>query len=317
MSYTIRVLMLILLIDGLIPTAYAQGTYKFENEALDIIAQNKKAKTYAIKMIRYYSGFVDSVNKGTCTKKEIYGADGNLVEEIEYPNSNKEKQTRRFVYDGNNLIEIHRTLKKRNGASRIIYIGYDSLDRLKSMHQRFTANNSSSDTVFYYYAADGRYDYKTWGRDDNHKMFIRYNACGKIEYVESFPLDHTTIKLDSNNCVCYVELYSGEHPNKNDISFHRRTCTEQCKTLTYYTQYAYHNDWMISTDTNQYNTDFLLARNTYAFCRAKTKKKCLRKFRVARITEYEYDSNGLLLFAREYDRNNKLTTTHYREYEYR
>jgi hypothetical protein len=304
----------ILTLSTLTLNLFSQGNYVFENGIFDYLNKNKKAKKHNIKSISYYSNFIDSLDQGECIKKDIYNSTGNIIKEEYFPNSNKSNERNTFIYDANdNLNEMHGGISGTFGGSSIFKLDYYNTMNLKSIIRTPLNNNSESDTLIYFYTNAGLFDYKTYGK---LKTFIRYNSCGKIEYIETLPLSFETIKLNENGCVIYSEIEMGDELIGKEKSFHQRTDNSNCQNLTDYTQYYFGDEWKITSDSNQYDSNSKLVKITSNYCRAKTKTKCLKKNEVHNTYEYIYNSTGLIVFEKVYNKKGKLTSNYFYDYKF-
>ena len=310
-----KLIVTILFFSILTLSVFSQGNYVIENDAFKYIKKNRKAKKYKIKTISYYPNYVDSLNKGKCEKREIYNLKGNIISEINFPDSKNPSENKIFIYDSlDNLIEIHRYLTKDNNYSEIIYLGYYPTNQLKSMSWLYTKSNSNNDTLLYYYTEDGFYDYKVWSNSKSKRMYIRYNKCNEIEYIETLPTKPESIKLDSNKCIIFGEVELGDDLIGKEKSFFKRTYNSKCKNLTDYTQYFFGNEWLISSHTNTFNEKSELIKVVNSRCEAKSKEKCLKKFEIYSIYKIEYNSKGLEILSKEYDKKEKLKSIYYTDY---
>lgn len=295
---------------------FSQGNYVFENSVFEYLKKNETAKKYSIKSISYYPNFLDSINKGKCAKQETYTSKGNLIKVEFLPESNKPQENNNFIYDNqDNLKEIHGGVSGSFGSNIFILDYYDN-NKLKSLIRKGINGNSSSDTMSYYYTNKGLFDYKIWSDNKSSKIYIRYNKCDEIEYVETLPYKTESIQLDSNGCVIYTEIEMGDDLIGKEKSFHRRTYNSNCQNLTDYTQYYFGDDWKITSETSEFDNNSRLIKVTSKYCSAKTKDKCLKKFRVDSIYKYEYDSKGLRIFWKEYDKKEELKSISFRKYEF-
>jgi len=224
-------------------TILAQGNYDFENEVFKFIKKNETAQKHGIKTISYYPSYKDSLNKGKCGKIETYDSAGTLSQVLISPNSKKEYKNYSFVYDNDKkLKEVWYYLPKWKGPFHIIHLDYYPSNQLKSMTKNIiNSNNPRPDTLFYYYTKEGRYDYKEWNYNRSNKMFIRYNKCNEIEYIDEFPLKAESIELDSNGCIIFTELGI-------DKSYLRRIYNTNCQNLTEYFQYNFGKSFQVSLE---------------------------------------------------------------------
>jgi len=290
---------------------YSQGNYVFENVTFDYMKKIEIAKKHRIKSISYYPNYKDSLKKGKCEKKEIYDTTGILLKAVYSPNTKKEYKKYSFVYDKNNrLIELNYFFSKRDKVPfRIILLDYYQTGQLKSMTEKYPHGKSNPDTLFYYYTEGGRYEYKVWGKNPDHKMYIRYNKCNKIEYVETRPYKNGSIQLDSNGCMTYVEIEKGE-------DFDRYTYNDNCQVTSNYGVYNFGKEWNIWHKTYEYNTNNFLIRIISKESQAKTKAKCEENLKVKSIIEIEYNNKGLRIFTKTKNETGKIIANAYIEYEY-
>lgn len=296
---------------------FSQANYVFERDIFKLIKKIETAKKFKIKTINTYSNYKDSLNKGKCKIMESYDSTGNLIKRVyTYPYS-KTFYISTFVYDKNGrLVEVCYYYFKSNEPYLKRYLDYYENNQVKSITQKYTKSNTQSDTLFYYYSKDGRYDYKVWGKSPNFKKYIHYNKCNQIEYVESFPFKKDRIQLDSNDCLIFMGTEKFEDLLENEMFYIKRINDNNCQNLSYYSVDNCGKDWSIYSSTNEYDTNNKLLRSTFKESHAKTLTKCENKLKINSVHEYKYNDKGLEIFHKTTNEKGKLENIVYTEYIY-
>lgn len=306
-------LLIISIIIGFTLNLFSQGNYVFEKDVFDFIYKIETAKRHRIKTINYYPDYKDSLNKGECKKMELYDSTGILIKEVYYPNSKKEYFKNTFEYDNSGRLKIiYNYLTSDDTPFSIIHLDYYYSSQLKSIVKIIVKSNHIPDTLLYYYTPEGRFDYKLRSFNRSLKIYIRYNKCNKIEYIESMPFKEGTIQLDSNDCIVFVRMETIE----SDMEYHKRVNNDNCQNVSDYGVYKSGPKWSIYFTINEYDTSQRLLRTIDKKSQANTMAKCENKLEVSSVHEFEYNDRGLQIFHKIKNGKGKLTKIIFTEYKY-
>lgn len=312
-----KISLLITILTIFILNLFSQANYVFERDIFELLEKIETAKKFKIKTINTYSNYNDSLNKGKCKIMESYDSSGNLIKRVYTYPSSKTFYISTFVYDKNGrLIEVWYYYLKNNEPYLKRYLDYYETNQVKSITQKYTKSNTQSDTLFYYYSKDERYDYKVWGKSPNFKKYIHYNKCNQIEYVESFPFKKDRIQLDSNDCLIFIGTEKFEDLLENEMFYIKRINDNNCQNLSYYSVDNYGKVWSIYSSANEYDTNNKLIRSTFKESHAKTLTKCENKLKISSVHEYQYNDKGLEIFHKTTNEKGKLENIIYTEYIY-
>lgn len=313
--YIMRSIIIISTILISVVSLYSQGNNIFENEAFEYIQKIETAQKNRIKTINYYPNYEDSMNKGECEKLELYDSNGILLKEIYYPNSKKEYFENAFEYNTNGKLKtIYHYLSNAKTPFSAIHLDYNHYQQLKSMTKEIIKGNIEPDTLFYFYTIEGRFDYKVWSHNRNMKINVHYNKCNRIEYIEGLPYKQGSIQLDSNDCIIFGEIETGE--NKGDIDYFKRINNNNCQIISEFSGFKIGKEWNIHVATYEYDMNHRILRIIYKAAQAKTMSKCVNKLKVKSVHEFEYNNKGLQIFHKTKNGKGNLTKNLYIEYTY-
>jgi hypothetical protein len=296
----------------------SQGKYgTLESTVLNIKESNKIAKSLKIKSISRYNNYKDSLNKGECLTKNIYNDKGLVIKTISSPESKKQYIGRRLSYDSyNNLIEIKNySISDSIQPIGTIQIIYDNLNRFTAI-SRLTNRTGYCDTTLYFYSNDNKLSYKLLKNNTTHKIKIKYNDCGKIEYVENLPIDINTIQLNDNNCLTYYQTDLGDNKETYEKESYLISYNSNCQPMTTYSEVFFRRHYQVGNDTILYNNESKKIKHIFYGSSATSKKKCLKRISFLGFSEYEYNNFGLLLYRRDYSASNTIESIYFKEYEY-